>query len=551
MTTALLSAPPVIFITVALIPIVALVFAALSVWRKDFDFEERQHSLTLLVIALLILWPSIDHALSMRVSPDAVEYGVAAYRMFTLGSYDIVVHGQPLPPRYPFGFSLFILLPSFLLMPAPNPGGGILGVLFFTALGAPAAYIVGRRISSALAGWFAALLYLGLPAIWQVSQELLTYGPAAALWLIAIAFLVVRHPLSLRQIIGAATACMLAAACRPLSGLILLPILCVMLIKRQRLTLPLITSAPMLALVASYIVYNSIVFGSPFRSGYNFWCSIPYDFSSLVFGLRYITTNLTALLSTGLLILAPMAAIGIYLLRNTPPAREVIWIALTSAILLIGFHLVYFYRSPYFFLPAVVVSMPFAAVALSHLVLRSGVQVSRITLACLFIGLAVFARGWIVTRSHTRNAPLEFLRTVQDIIPNGSVLVSGLNPVFLESLWPKEKVVEVLPVSRRIEYANKVIVRKQLPELPALLDSPFDHRNAALIDNQHEDPYAAVPATDPGVLGEALAAGRAVYLDLKFTHKTEQEAIQTHFRLTRLSPILAQVQQDKTVQKVP
>jgi hypothetical protein len=234
-----------------------------------------------------------------------------------------------------------------------------------------------------------------------------------------------------------------------------------------------------------------------------------------------------------------------YLVRNKLQLREIIWISIISAIVLIGFHLVYFYRSPYFFLPAVVIMLPFASVALSNLVKRSGLKLAPATLVCLFLGLVVFVRFWIVTRSHTRNAPLEFLLTAQDVIPTGAVLVSGLNPVFLESLWPTGKVVEVLPVSRRIEYANKVIIRKQLPEPSTLPDSPFDHRNAALIDSEHEEPYVSVPVTDPGVLQQAMAAGRSVYLDLKFTHKGEQEAIERHFTLVRLSPILAQLELPK------
>lgn len=528
---------PLLLWLVTTAPLATLCVVVVLVWYQDLGPEERRHSALIGALALAVLWPSARHALNMQVSPDSVEYGVAAFQLWKTGAYEISLHGEQFPPRYPFGFSAFVLLPFLRLFASPHPGMGIFGVSFLTALGAPSAYILGRRIHSASAGLLASAVYILLPGLALSAQELLTQAPAAGLWLVIGSLYIARPvgPLAHSRALGIGLAGFTAAACRPLAGALLATIALGAIVRRERATAIFLLIGPSAALVIGYLIYNTAIFGNPLRSGYHYWCAIPYDFFSLTFHPRYLGSNLVALWNSGCIGLLILAALG----GRTPPQQDVTRQFKKAAYLAIfttvAVHLLYFYKSELFFLPvAALLAVP-AAAGIVSFGQRAGMRWS-ILQAALTLGLgAILIRVALVLPAQTQNARINFVEIQLSSLPPGSILITGLNPAFVEAQLSGDRRIEILPISRQVEYADKVVVHRKLA-LPVVPGSPSDHRSLLLPPGQFEEVYRTVALESLPRLTQALRAGRAIFLDARFTSSTERREIGRQFNTIFVAP---------------
>ena len=152
------------------------VFYVLRPLGTQLTRRERYASVIVFFIAFFALFPSFRHAANLTVVPDSGEYAVGAYRLFDQGHYDLEIGDKLLPPRYPFGFSLFTVLPGIALTPNHSIGGGVLGVALLSALGISCAFLIAGRLHSELAGIYAAAILLVIPGYAGASQEIISNG---------------------------------------------------------------------------------------------------------------------------------------------------------------------------------------------------------------------------------------------------------------------------------------------------------------------------------------------------------------------------------------
>ena len=524
---------------VAAVPLVVLALFAISglvTVVRSVERIDRWNALLLALLAAAILCPSVEHAASLRVSPDSVEYAVSARNLLLHGSFSITLDGAAFPPRYPLGFPLFVIVPSLLLFGAGSLGAGVYGVALCAAISVGVAYLTGVRLLSRSAGFVAAGLVLMLPAFVGSSQEVLSTAPAAAFSLVVLFCAVASRDAGLSRWLCAGLALMLATACRPLSVLFALPALCAWWREARASKLGLAaTLGPLLLWAALTGWHNAAVFGDPLRSGYNFWSPIPYDYPQLLFSLGYLVDNFEALSKSGAAVILPLAAVGVFMVWRSGGdgsrglSAEVA--ALLAAVVTAAFHLLYFWPWELYFEPSAVVLAPVAAVAVVRFVQGCWEAVlHRLVMATVLLGVAC---AWAAShRPSAREA--EAFSQAQELSgvalamskEKSVLLVTGRNPAMVESMAGTR----VLPISRRVEYASKLVAPSRVPLTDLREASPREHRNPALAAGGAREAFVATVLDRPEIVERELASGSVVLVDARTLSPEEVNALRARFK---------------------
>ena len=432
----------------------------------------------LILAAVVALYRSPYSASDLEISPDSVEYAIGAVRLWTKGQYSIVIEGKAYPPRYP-------LLPSALLVPAyalfgPEPGNGILPVTLMAVAGIGLAWAMGRQVGGPWGGAAAGLALLAFPAYANWSRKIMTDVPSCVLML-AVCLLYQRArgagELKLRTCLAAGGLAALATALRPVCAAAVLPFLIPIFSMRKGEGIALRLVALFLPVTvpgAINLIYNAQVFGHPMRSGYHFWSPIPYDFFSLTFSPRYVSINLRAIWHCGLAALLPGAGCLLMAVRRWPDAfhtenprhrRALVEFLVLGAGPMVLFHLFYFFAQDRFYLPAVAVAVILAAGLMGGLLQRF-----RPGLISVLMGLYLIAV--LALRVFYPDAPpLRRLAAerIRQHATEEALVISAIDPVYLEHYANPDAARRIIPFSRRVEYASKRIAPKRLSD-PALVE---------------------------------------------------------------------------------
>ena len=117
-----------------------------------------------------------------------------------------------------------------------------------------------------------------------------------------------------------------------------------------------------------------------------------------------------------------------------------------------------------------------------------------------------------------------------------ALIVSGRNPLLLEMLLAAGTARQILPVSRRAEYASKLLTwrRVENPE-PAPL-GPFDHRCPGLIQGGAQEALRLTAVDDPEILIESLKVGRPVLIDGASLERAELDLLHRSFEVSEVGP---------------
>lgn len=508
-----------------------------TVWR-GFAFRDAFFAALIACAAAVVLEPSLNHAAGLRTSPDSVEYAVGALNIFSHGRYEIAIGGEAFAPRYPIGFSLFVVLPSLILAGPGSLGVGVYSVVLLGALGVAAAFLVGRRLYNRAAGLMAAAIVLVIPGYAGASQEVLTFVPAAGLSLLVFAFLLAGSKSGLVRWIAVGLTSMIAVACRPTSAVMLLPIIVAWWrdTEATRLREVLLGVFPTLIWIGASFFYNEEVFGNPFRTGYHLWCPIPYDYPQLLLNGGYLGDNFSVFFSSGSLILFAVAVVGLLQLKEresvTPVQLSTALAVLIAALIIVQFHLFYFYQWELYFLVSSALMAPLAACALNSLV-RKALPRGRLLVAICLLA-ASGTTTWFRVRSEAARDTQQFeqLMTLKQTASlsgdeGGVVVITGRNPVLVES----EAGILTIPVSRRVEYASKLLAPRKLDIGDPTAISPTDHRNARLRSAGAMEALTGTALTDPQLILRLLSRGVVVLIDTPSLSSDEREALDARFRI--------------------
>ena len=488
-----------------------------------------------LASACVALYRDRYSASDLAIVPDSVEYAVGAHHLVSNGHYKIVIGGRDLPPRYPPWFSIFFIAPAYILL-GPDPGNAIFPVTAMAMLGVLLAFILGRRIAGSFGGVLSALALVSLRIYRFYGRTVMTDVPCTALLLLlCLLYLRLRDTISSRPdslpllyaCAGLVTA--VCAAIRP-------PFICAVLPfllttrpgrpMRQLLFRGALLLLPPLAVIGGTMACNFAVFGSWLRSGYHFWCPVPYDFPALTMSLRHIVPNATRLAMSGLaacillspaIVLLARARLRHSSLEACAAARQALVFAALSCGPAVVFHMLYFYPDPRFFLPvAAVLLVPAMAIIALCLPVRPDGPVAAVIQVLV---LATFIAARLMGPTHRPTSRMAADR-IREHTPDDALVISALDPAYLEFMVCRDSRRAVIPVSRRIEYACKVMAPRKL----AIRKSPLhwmDYSRPSLIAAGALDPVPDVAIDGAGTWVKALQAGKPVYIDT--SHMSERE----------------------------
>ena len=475
----------------------------------------------LILIALsatVLLFKSSYNASDLSIVPDSVEYALGAHNIVTNGEYSIAINGQELPPRYPPWFSLLILAPAYLIF-GTSIGNAIYAITFFAVIGIVATFLLGKRIAGNMGGLLASQALLLHPLYRNYAGTIMTDVPCVTLILLGcLLYLKIKdnsEPSSLLYI----SAGLLAALCgamRPACGSVILPFLflAVLPLTRKKKMMHLTALlCPTFILITTTAYYNLSTFGNPSRTGYHFWCPIPYDFPHLILSLKHIPSNIKALANDGslLCIIASIAIITIFYFRRScsNKTKRLIRNASLFGILAVGpimiFHLVYFFPSSRLFMPIISLLLVLA-VAITAKALRISKE-SIIPILIQTVILTSFIAFRLIIIQTPPSRILAANRIKKNTPPN-ALIITAIDPVYMEFMTNRK----ILPISRRIEYASKIIAEHKLtPTFKP--ENWLDFSRSALLAAGGKSPIPFVATDLPPILIDDINSGAPVYLD--------------------------------------
>lgn len=217
---------------------------------------------SVIAIVLLSVLLVAPRPLAEQPFPDAQEVADATRQLVSGNGYATYVHGNERhPPRYPPGFSL--ALAPFAVIRDDYPSNVQRGATFYAALYVLIAVSAAWSLKGPAAGALAAIL-IGMSPFAKVEASLImSDGFAAGMTVLFIALL--QHPTPKRISVAGALAGALVAIRLPMVlNLIALLIVLPWALRKWLL----LFSAPPLTAVG---LFNWLTFGSPFRTGYDYW----------------------------------------------------------------------------------------------------------------------------------------------------------------------------------------------------------------------------------------------------------------------------------------
>ena len=508
-----------------------------------------------LAIAFIILFRTAYNASDFEIFPDSVEYAVAASRLVTDQSYTIVMDGQSWPPRYPPWFSMLVIAPAYLLF-GDEPGNAIFPILFASLLGIAAAFVIGYQVNGLICGVSASLALLVVSLYRVLSKCVMTDVPCIALLLIACLLYVrlkivsshSRAPYLLAGILSG-----LCAAFRPVYASVALPFLWLVMrniSKKHTFQQIALVAIPGMFFVALTMGYNNAVFGTPMRTGYHFWCPVPYDQLGMTFSLSYVTLNLKTMLQSCLPVLVFAILLLIFLdkLRHQKliggsvkkSMESLFEFTIITCVPMVIFHLLYFYPSRRFFLPinsllAIIFGI-MIGIGMHKLSHRALASIQLIILVGALILRFVFPDSPPTRRIAADN--------INRYTPEDALIISAIDPVYLEFMTCRFSQRRILPISRRVEYASKLVAWKKASDLNPKPTAWWDHRCEGLARANAKEviPYVADGEEDRLFL--ALSDGVPIYLDTSHLTNKDMEvvmSIRQRFRLIRCANYLFRI----------
>ena len=496
--------------------------------------------LALVVIAAVWLHRTPYSASNLEISPDTVEYALAPLQLLETGRYEIMLEGRGLPPRYPPWFSAVVILPAYVLF-GHDPGNAILPVTLLAVAGVGFAYAIGKRISSTIGGVLAGLALLVLPAYSAWATQVMTDVPCTALMLgTCLIYLRFRaNPEPLLFVFGAGALIALTTLFRPVFAAMLLPF--VIEISRQRKAIflrGLLLLAPMAGAAAAVFAYNAVTFGSPLRNGYKFWVAAPMDYPRMMFSFAHLRINLDEI-GLGVAAIVLLIYIGACFLlwrKKTAallPSREALqhvtlFFALTTAPILI-FHLFYFFPAVRFHIPMLAGGAVLGGSMLGLLIGLGKETICKWLLPVAF-ALAVTARIAAPAPAPIRRLAAEHVRSNT---PDNAIIISAIDPVYLGRLAGLGSSRRIVPLSRDVDYASAILVRKRVDD-PRLYSLRGDDPRASILLRSHaENAVHFVASEHMNELAQEIAHGTPVFLDSTAVAEGDSKVLaqlQTHFK---------------------
>lgn len=489
--------------------------------------------LLLTILSVILLYSDPRTASNLVIVPDSTEYALAAHCFATTGEYKILVDGQWRPPRYPPWFSILIITPAYRLA-GLEPGNAIYPIIFSGVLGVLIAFFLGKKIGGLFGGIFASLMLLALPVYRMYSKYVMTDVPITVLALITcLIYLQLKSKTTPLTFLFAGFLIAVAASMRPVWASMIFPFLFFLIHSNNKKTFQkiLFLLVPLFCTITASMAYNTYVFGHPFRTGYHYWTSVPYDYLNLTFSLSYVPVNLILLWKSKIIHFATVVFIvcasNYWLIRlnsnsqsSLDSMRWLIEFALIGTGPIMFFHLIYFYPEPRFYLPIIAIAAIFTGGIMGRWINRYPILTLLGVLGIIFVSQFFTKIEGLDKPEHMlnrRSAVSEIVRlTLAD-----SLIISTIEPAYIEYFTAKESQRRIIPLSRSIEYANKLITPKKIPNPDPAPKNWQDHRCAGLINGGAREAVKATASEQIDFITQQIVNGHKVYVNT--THVQEND----------------------------
>lgn len=467
--------------------------------------------LLIAILAVVHLFRSPYSASNCEVVPETGEYAIGAQRLATLGRYDIEIDRVSYPPRYPPWLSL-MMTPLYWIRPA-ELGMGILLVLAFAVGAVLCAYEIGRLLGNEVGGAIAAVLLIHNGVFSWDARQIAPDIPALALSLACgILFLrAVRDGASWRLFLLAGLCGGIAGAMRSLSYAALLPMLLLAIRSHpQRVRRLMAIALPPLCFALATAIYNRIRFGGYLRDGYQYWAPIPHQFLNLLFSPRYLAQNLAAVAPLWWLLIGGLAGLLMLWKSRRDLARPMAAFVALAAVPVSLIHLFYFWGDPRFHL-LLIATMFITMGAGFGLIFAPSSHQSRWLLPILMVASA-FLPIHPPTPEPTRRQIADQLRAGT---PDNAMIVTAIDPVYLEPFLLRGTHRRIIPISRDVEYAAQVISPAPLGPVIPPPDNPVKPRIDAIFRAGARDVVPFTADENPDLILDWARKGLPVYIELR------------------------------------
>ena len=268
--------------------------------------------------------------------------------------------------------------------------------------------------------------------------------------------------------------------------------------------------APVFAVQVATWIFNQVKYGDWQRNGYKLWNAVPYDYPELVFSFGNVGKNLASLdhLFVWHAVILGGAGIAALAVRRERKLIPLLAFLLLGAGSVFALHLVYYWSDLRF-----------------HLL--------WMCLACAIGGAGVLSllpqrirrHEWIVPPLLVAGFffpekppdPPQEKRIVADVmaevLPDDAIVVSAIEPVYLEPLLVRGTRRKVVPFSRRVEYASKFVTWKKVDPLVPPAVGPRDPRAPGLRAGGAEDPVPFTADEGHAQIDAWVREGRPVFFD--------------------------------------
>ncbi len=508
--------------------------------------------LLIALIAIVHLFRSPYDASNCDVIPDSGEYAIGAQRLATLGRYDIEIERKSYPPRYPPYLSV-MMAPLYWI--APNElGVGIFLILAFAIGGVLCAFWIGKRLSNEIGGVCGALLLINQSAFSWEARHIVSDIPALTLSLICCAVCIrafLERNLSWRWFLLAGLCGGLAGAMRTLNYATLVPLLAVVLFKgkwegeapaepasrepRKRLCRSLAHPAlllPPICFVVTTAIYNRVRFGSIFKDGYQFWAPLPHQFFHLLFQLQYFAANARTVAAWWWLWLSGIVALVLIWRWRKSAAMPITGFVLLAALPITCVHLFYFWYDPRFHLLLVSVMCIVLGAGIGLLIEHSMRRREWVVPLLLLI-------GFLIPTHPSTPEPLrrEIADQLRAETPDDAIIVTGIDPVYLEPFLLRGTHRRIIPLSRDVEYAAQLIAPNKLGPIDPLPADPVKPRIPQMFAAGAKEVVPFTADEDPDRIVHWAEQGLPVYLELRWYPDTPA----TRETIRILAPVLKQL----------
>lgn len=480
----------------------------------------------------MLLWCPPFNASDLRIAPDSVEYVAGALRLMTDGTFDITVQGQdPLPSRYSPWFSAWCLVPAFTAMGA-EPGNGTYVIFFWALLGVVCAYKIGAQLSGHAGAVCAALALVLDPLVCTFAKRIMTEIPSVALWLLLASRYIDQHRTRRAGGLLDGVLAGFAFAMRPTNLAVFIPMIAAPAGGSIRWTRTVMLLFPSVAVAGLTLYYQNLYFGSPWRTGYQFWAAVPYDYPSQVFAAGFVPGNLACLATRTLLPALPLMLVFVWrngaelFGANFDAARRMVLFTTVAGAPCVVFYLLYFFEAARFYLPLEAMAVVLYGAVFGALVLRVGVMpewMVKLVPAALLCATAHMPAQHLGQRH-------ALMRAIQSHTPADATVIITFDPLYARVIDGFDTGRTYLPLSRRVEYASKLIAWKK----PERADSDRPWTVPSLRELQSAGAKYAVSDVAleiPGDLVRRLASGTRIFLVTKFPYSSDPRDIEEMDRL--------------------